>query len=165
MAILGAILEQQTGQVKDTGTGEKSAEIYVSKKITNAFAIRLVIRSRGNKGRLEFGPHYGQDRDTGYRLAYNAGAANGLEVLRLSRSGSAVVEIFKKPLSLSDGTLHTIQWTRDEQGEMVVSLNNQELLKIGDRRYSDAFDGFTIVNKGGDYTLRKVEIFGGEQGK
>jgi peptidoglycan hydrolase-like protein with peptidoglycan-binding domain len=166
-AIIGMIFKQATGEREGTGTetgaAEKAAEIYVSKKIANAFAMRLVVQSRDNVGRLEFGPYYGQDRDTGYRLALNPGAPDGMEMLRVSGGRSAVVEVRNTSLNFSDGSLHTIEWTRDDGGEMAVFLDDKEVIKITDRRYGDAFDGFTIINKGGDYTIRKVELFGSKQ--
>ena len=51
-------------------------------------------------------------------------------------------------------------WTRDEDGEMAVSVDGNELFQVIDRGFTDAFNGFTIVNRGGDYAVRNVTLSG-----
>ncbi len=63
---------------------------------------------------------------------------------------------------LEDGRSHTLRWTRAATGEMTVALDGRELLRATDRGFGDAFDGFTIVNRGGDYTVREVSVYGAE---
>jgi len=136
------------------------AEIHVPRAITNAFAMNITIISQGNEVRLEFGPYLGADRGAGYRLAYSPGAEGKLELLGLSYTKSYIIDIYDKPLNLSDGRQHTLLWTRDTNGEMTVSVDGTELFKTTDRRFSNAFSGFTLVNRGGDYSIRQITISG-----
>jgi len=161
-AILEAIIEQSTSTQSD---GEKEveadyAEIYIARNITNAFALRFTVKSDSTEGRIEFGPYQGEDRDAGYRLAYTPGSENGFELLRLSASRSSVVEMYGETINLEDGQAHIVEMTRDSKGEMAVSADGRELFRVTDRGITDEFDGFTIVNRGGDYSFGEVTIFG-----
>jgi peptidoglycan hydrolase-like protein with peptidoglycan-binding domain len=162
LAILEAFLKKGKSEEteRETPVEEDYAEIHIVRDITNAFAMNMTIRSRADEGVLEFGPYQGTDRGAGYRLAYTPGAAGGLELLRISYSRSAVVDTYDKPLRLEDGQLHAVLWTRDEDGEMVVSVDGNELFRVIDRGFTDAFNGFTVVNRGGDYAVRNVTISG-----
>jgi hypothetical protein len=64
---------------------------------------------------------------------------------------------------LDDGSPHTIEWRRSNDGEMVVLLDSKEVMRTVDRAYDDPFDGFTVINKGGEFDLRQVSIFGTPQ--
>jgi hypothetical protein len=125
--------------------------------------MNITIISQGNEGRLELGPYLGGDRGAGYRLAYSPGAEGKLELLGLNYTRSSVIEIYNKPLNLSDGRQHTLLWTRDTNGEMAVSVDGNELFRVTDKRFPDAFGGFTLVNRGGDYGIRQITITGAKK--
>jgi hypothetical protein len=55
---------------------------------------------------------------------------------------------------------HTFEWRRGNEGQMVVLLDEKEIIRTVDRAYSDLFDGFTLINKGGVYELKEISIFG-----
>jgi TPR repeat protein len=165
-AILEAIIEQQSTTTQSDEEKEVDAdyaEIYITRNIANAFALRFTVKSDSKEGRFEFGPYQGEDRDAGYRLAYTPGSENGFELLRFSPSRSAIVEIYGEVITLEDGQAHIVEMTRDSKGEMAVSVDGRELFRVTDRGITDEFDGFTIVNRGGDYSLGEITIFGIEQ--
>jgi hypothetical protein len=151
---------------KATGPAEEAyAEIHIAAGISNAFAITITVVSQIQSGRLEFGPYAGSNRDTGYRLAYTPGAASGLELLGVSAYRSTVVDLYQKPLNLEDGRSHTLLWTRNDNGEMSVSLDGNEILQVTDRRFNETFGGFVLVNRGGDYGIQHVNILGSKAGR
>jgi hypothetical protein len=43
---------------------------------------------------------------------------------------------------------------------MAVSVDGSELFRVTDKRFPDAFSGFTLVNRGGDYGVRQITITG-----
>ena len=143
------------------------AAVIASVKITNAFALRLELTARALEGvtdpRFEFGPYQGEAAAAGYRLAYRSGDRPSLELNSISPRGTvSTVEIYGDPLELEDGQVHVIEWTRDPAGLMIVKLDGKELMNVTDRRFRDPFDGFAVVNSGGDYALRSVTITGTE---
>jgi hypothetical protein len=167
-ALLGALLQEA---LKDDSNDQQPAtepapaspghgQIYVAKTITNAFAIRLEITSTEGWGQLAMGPYQGAEQNAGYSLAYNPGATPSLELLRISGRGTSTLDSNPAALTLEDGATHTIEWTRDTEGAMAVSVDGETLLRVTDRGFRDPFDGFTLVNFGGDYTLREITISG-----
>ena len=164
LAILGTILGQAAGREKGGGSAATvvaaTAAIHTGVRITNAFAIEIELSSWLGQGRLEFGPYRGADRATGYRLAYTPGG--GLELLRVSPWGSSVVERVAGPLTLEDKKTHRIEWTRRADGEMTVSLDGKALFTTVDRGVTDPFDGFLMVNRGGEYILKRLAVYGTE---
>jgi hypothetical protein len=139
------------------------AEIYTGLLITNTFAVKLQLKFRGNPdgdNRLEFGPYLNNERNLGYRLAYEVGSRPALSLLRIAPGRSAIIETYDRGLDLEDGNPHTIEWRRGDGGEMVVLLDDKEIIRTVDRAHSDSFNGFNIVNKGGLYELKEISIFG-----
>ena len=163
--ILGEILlggrELDEGRSPASLTSE--SEIFTRVGITNAFAAKLQLNLRSyaeRNTRLEFGPFQGQDRSSGYRLAYDSGRTPTLFLLRFGPNRSAVIEIADQGIALEDGNLHTIEWRRGNDGEMVVLLDNKAVIRTVDRAYDDPFDGFAVINKGGEFELKQISVFG-----
>ncbi len=155
------------GRERDEGKPPVSlkseSEIFTRVGITNAFAAKLELNLRNyaeRNTRLEFGPFQGEDRSSGYRLAYDSGRTPTLSLLRFGPNRSAVIEIADQGIALDDGNPHTIEWHRGDDGEMVVLLDNKAVIRTVDRAYDDPFDGFAVINKGGEFELRQVSIFG-----
>jgi hypothetical protein len=165
--LFGAILKQAaepSGRVplRDS-TG--SSEISTAVAIGNSFAIRVQMASadkNSSRARIEFGPYRGDGREWGVRLAYNPRERPSFEMLRLSPGRSVIVETYDVFSNLEDGNAHEIEWRREDDGAMFVLLNDREIIRTVDRA-TDFFDGFTIVNSGGDYVFERIEIFGMER--
>ena len=161
--LLGALLKQQSGQqqpAQQQQAGPSQAEIHTARQMSNAFAARLELISRAPRGTLEFGPYQGADRATGYRLAYAPGATPSVKLLRVSKWGTGVIEAYPQKLNLEDGKPHVVEWTRDAKGRMDISLDGKKLFSTGDRDILQPFDGFMLVNRGGDYGIRRISIQG-----
>ncbi len=136
------------------------SEIRLPAAIPNAFAVRLALGSATvGDGRIEFGVAQG-GRGLGYRLAYNPGARRSLELLRVGSRGSAVIDSVRLGAGLEDGKPHTVLLTRNSAGELAASIDGKEIIRITDRGFRDPFDAFVLVNRGGEYTLRSVAIYG-----
>ncbi len=139
------------------------AEIFLPRPITNAFAIRAVVTGRlgddmAGQGGLEIGVYRGADRNAGYRLAYTPG--KGLALLGVNQWGSSVIDASRADIALIDGKDHVIEWTRTDDGHMVVRFDGAEIFARTDRNWRDPFDGFHLINRGGDYLLRSLTIDG-----
>lgn len=159
-AILGAILGE-INRSRDQEVPVDSpdlAEIYAVQTISNAFAIQLELTVRQASGPLLFGPYQGSDRSSGYHLVYTPDVERGLHLVKLTGSGSSIIESVDQQFSLN--RQYAIQWTRDTRGAMIVSLDGNEVFRVNDRNFTDPFDGLTLINKGGDYTIREVTIHG-----
>lgn len=66
-------------------------------------------------------------------------------------------------IALEDGNTHTIEWRRSGDGETEVLLDKREVMRTIDRALHGPFDGFAVVNKGGEFELKQVSVFGTQQ--
>lgn len=151
--------QQQAQPAAQPGRGE----IHTALPISNAFLVEVEMAALGGGGddsRFSFGPYQGPDRDTGYQLVYLGGARPAIELRRHSPRRSAIVEVREDVPALDDGGTHTLTWQRRDNGEMTVLLDGGELFSAGDRGLRDPFDGFTLVNEGGDFAFSRVRIEG-----
>lgn len=165
-ALLRGLLQQMAPPrreepARSAPTPAGPSEISLPAAIPNAFAVQLTIGSAtSGDGRIEFGVAQG-GRRLGYRLAYNAGARRSFELLRVGSRGSAVIDSARLSAGLEDGKPHTVLLTRDATGALAVSLDGKEIMRVTDRGFRDSFDAFVLVNRGGDYTVRSVAVYGG----
>jgi hypothetical protein len=140
-----------------------AAEISTALRISNAFAVKLQMTSRGRSAdgsRLEFGPYQGSERNQGYRLVYTPGSKPAFSLNRIAPGRSSDVEVYDQSVNLEDGRPHNVEWRRGTDGEMVVLLDDKEIIRASDRASGGSFDGFTVINGGGDYTFSQIAIFG-----
>ena len=161
-ALLGELLERSLrgkGRGALPGASDR-AEIFLPRKISNAFTIRMEIAFRGPKGRLVFGPYDGRRRDRGYRLAFSPGEGNGLAIRSATRRGEKLIAAYKKPVEAREGRSYVIEWIRERNGEMSVLLDGQELLRASDLGQRGVFNGFLLENSGGHFGLREIAIHG-----
>lgn len=161
--ILGALLQaQQDRQQADRPRhrAPREAQLTTPVHLSNAFALQLVVVSGTREsGRLEFGVTQGR-AGAGYRVAYNPHGTPGLEILRLGRRGTSVIDATRQPVALEDGQAHTLQLTRARGGRMVLSVDGKDVVDTVDRAFEDDFDGVVIRNAGGDFTIRRVAAYG-----
>jgi len=142
---------------------KSESEIFTRVGMTNAFAVKLQLNLRSGaeqNSRFEFGPFQGDDRSSGYRLAYNAGGNPALSLLRFGPNRSGIIETADQGIALDDGNPHTIEWRRGNDSEMVVLLDDKTVIRTVDHAYDDPFDGLSVVNKGGAFEIKQVSIFG-----
>lgn len=166
--ILGGILKGvfERGPSTQFRANTVAAEISTPVAIGNAFAVRVRMASRERNpsgSRIEFGPFRGSDRDWGYRLAHNPGQKPGWELVRLSPGGrSSIIEKLDGSAGFDDGKVRNVEWRRDRDGNMQVLVDGTELFRAVDRG-ADIFDGFTIVNSGGEYNFERIEVLGADR--
>ena len=48
---------------------------------------------------------------------------------------------------------------------MVVLLDNKEVMRTVDRAHDGPFDGFAVINKGGEFELKQVSILGTQESR
>lgn len=160
LAMLELILDQ-TGNARqdEVSNPVKPAHIFVNAPVDNAFRMELELASRQRSGSLELGVFQGnQPNGTGYRLVYTPGSRPGLSLARLISGSAEVVSRHEGGLDLEDGQSHSIVWTRDENGQMQVRVDDRRLMRVQDNGLRDPFQGFVLTNQGGDYTLRRVKL-------
>ncbi len=166
VALLGQIFNQALGGKKTTSpqapAAPTHAAIHTTAKIPNAFAIEAQISSWTPAGRLEIVIYQGTlasiPQTAGYRMAYMPGGK--IELLRVSSRGATVMDAATLATPLEDKKFHAIEWLRHRDGRMTVSVDGKDVLSIADRGFRDSFSGLAMVNYGGDYIVKKVQVTG-----
>jgi hypothetical protein len=143
----------------ETGAGGH-ASIYTPLKISNAFRLEMAITSKYGYGRWDFGPYQGTSGNVAYRLTYFPAATPSLQLQRVTSQGTVAIASYDKPLRLETDSDHALVWTRDRSGMMHVAIDGQQLMAVQDTAIRDPFDGFLIINSGGQYSIRHIEILG-----
>ena len=173
-ALLGALLQNalQGGQSSGQGGGgtqqqtsgqAKFAAVQAALPISNAFSIDVTFSLRllvnGTEEGFELGPYQGANASSGYRLSYIA-ADRSLQLLKVSSRGVATIDVARLANGLTDEQAHQVNWTRDRDGAMTIRIDGQDVIAVTDRSFRESFDGFAVLNRGGDFALRDVTIAG-----
>jgi len=165
--LLGTVLQQvltpqgtQQQQQQQQQPPATRSDIYTPVKITNGFDLRVLIRTRNEAGRFEFGPYIAGQSDEGYRLVYAPGSNPSFALVRYSAFGSGGVQSAANQVSLPEGEFHTVQWLRHTTGEMAVYVDGKELIRTQDNAFTQGFDGVILSNLGGTYAVRELAVYG-----
>ncbi len=158
-AIFGQILQQAIDPDGKSASGSGStssadtpAAIRTAVPISNAFRLEMEFSSWAAPGRLEIAVY---QNTADYILAYQPGGA--FELLKASPRGSNVIDSRTGP-SLENKKTHHLVWTRETDGHMRVAIDGQEILATIDRSTRTPFDGLRIVNRGGDYIIKRIAV-------
>ncbi len=170
-SIFGQILQQAIdpegrlggGSQTTGGAAISTTAIQTGVRISNAFALEMDFSSWSTQGvsggRLEVSPYQGAGQGgAGYVLAYTPGG--GLELLSASSRGSAVIANAPGPLNLEDKKTHRLDWTRSADGRMTVAIDGRQILTATDVGLRGDFDGLRMVNRGGDYIIKRIAVYG-----
>lgn len=163
-ALLGAVLDQVQRRPGGGASPRYSAStgrprLTLSALIPREFSVDVLIRSNGRTGRLEIGVVQGRDAH-GYRVAYNPGSNQPVQLLRKGMGGITLLESAYQRLNLDDNRSHQLRMARDATGGITVAIDGREVIRTTDGSIRGNFDGLMIVNHGGDYTIRSVSVYG-----
>lgn len=163
--ILGALLRRRSSsETQQRAPAPKRYEesiLTTSVATANQFALQAdIIFANAVNGYIEMGVIQGAN-GLGYRVGIRPGARDAVvEILRVGSRGSGVVDSARvaaatwatPPVSQPK----TVLFTRDDVGDMNVSIDGTVVLTANDRAFRDGFDGFIVRNGGGDYVLESI---------
>jgi len=164
IALLGQMLNQGSGggnqqAAPEPAQPEGPAEIFLTTSINNAFSFNASLTGTGGSGGVIFGLYQGAQRQAGYWLYAIPG--RGIELLRISSRGAVTLARSDASLAINDGKKHSLGWVRSQTGTMTVSLDGNALFKATDTGFRQAFDGVSLINRGGSYSLHSLIVDGG----
>jgi len=151
--VLGALLQPQ-----GTQTQNEFASIYTPVKIPNAFVLKVTLTSKDKQGALNLGVYQGASGSTLYRMVYQPGAAPGIAIQKVTPSGATTLGSYGSVVNLEDGNPHALVFSRDAQGNMKVTLDNQQAATAKDTSLTGDMTGLLFINSGGAYYLREVKV-------
>ena len=164
--ILGQLLRQssRSNEPEQQAPAPKRHEesiLATSAGTTNQFALQAdIVFADAVNGYFELGVIQGTD-GLGYRVGIRPGVRDAsVELLRVGSRGSGVVDSARIAAATwgaqQTAQPKTVLFTRDDLGEMNVSINGTVVLTANDRGFRDRFDGFIFRNGGGDYVLKSI---------
>ncbi|MDF2097375.1 peptidoglycan-binding domain-containing protein [Aquibaculum arenosum] len=155
LQLLGSVLERELGIRLPSQGGVATAHTAVA--IPETFRISAELSGRDlTRGQVNIGPYRGNQLGHGYRLAYLDNNAESLALLRMTGDDQVVLD--STSLSLANDQTVSLDWERREDGAMTVALNGNVVLQANDTAFSGGFDGFSLINAGGEWTLHSVAI-------
>lgn len=165
LQLLGQILNQNQGGSQASPPPPAAApapppaipaEAFLEQPVSNAFSLEAKLAIEATAGPMTLALYQGQQRQAGYFLIQDP-----IDGLQLQRRGSrGAVTLASGTAPLADGADHNLKWTRTPDGEMVVTVDGIEAIRVADSGFRDTWSGFTLVNGGGAMTLRTLSIFG-----
>jgi len=136
------------------------AEILIAQDIPNAFELELNLSSGIKNGRFDADIFQGARLRAGYRLTYMPGQRPAFVLSRFGSYGTRKIGSFGSTFNLEDGAVHNILLVRELDASMVLTVDGQRLISVVDRAFRDQFNGFTLTNEQGDYTIRDIAVRG-----
>jgi peptidoglycan hydrolase-like protein with peptidoglycan-binding domain len=153
--ILGGFLRQQLG-VALPGL-ENAAAAYLPTRFGREFRITAILSgSAETHSQFDLGPFRGDLLNHGYRLTYRASQSRPLQLVFVDENGSSIIA--SSGFRFDAGDPHALVWERDADGRMIVSRGDEVLIDVADRNPIAEFDGFSLINAGGDWTLHQLTI-------
>jgi len=136
------------------------ASIYAPTLIGNSFKMTTMFTSGDTNGPLNIGPYQGANANSGYRLVYQPGNETGLLLQRIVGKKVTQLGAYNDPISLEDGKVHQLIWSRDANGKMRVYVDGQQMIIATDTQITGNLDGWLNVNQGGTYWIREIKVEG-----
>ncbi|MEQ8346300.1 MAG: peptidoglycan-binding protein [Sneathiellaceae bacterium] len=152
--VLGQVLGVPLG-----GSANNAAAISQDTGFGNAFRVSMRIAGDPTStAKMNIGPYQGRNVIHGYRLVYDAQAARPLSIVAATDSGTRTTVSSASAPNLSDGQWHRLEWTRDTNGQMLVTIDDTPYLSVTDRGLEGSNTGLSFVNLGGDWKLDDIAV-------
>jgi len=152
---LSSLLQQQ---LRFTLPGQETAAVaYLPTRINPEFRITNELSGSAEAhSHIDLGPYRGDKLNHGYRLNYRTSERRALQLIAVNDSGISVIASARLPLD--SGGPHRLVWERDADGRMTVTRKDEILIDVVDKTADAHFDGFSLINAGGDWTLHEVIV-------
>jgi hypothetical protein len=164
LRILLGVLNEITkdGNEQQGQGGQTEATIISAATIPNNFTLQYSFKSNSNWGSTGIGVIVGEDPHSGYHLVYrpSPGEDRPLQLIKYRYGNSYVIdEVFENSPDLDDGLEHIVKLDRSANGDMVVTIDNEEVMRTADFSNRGDFSGVAIVNNGGSYSYDNIEFY------
>lgn len=152
--IVEELLKQHVG-VERPGEEAAAAAAYVPIRLAPVFRITMLVSgSTEPHSHIDLGPYRGDALNHGYRLNHRANQP--LQLVFADERGTSVIASSR--YRLENSVPQRLVWQRDAEGRMTVTRDGEVLIDVVDRKLSDGFDGFSLINAGGEWTLHEVIV-------
>ena len=113
-------------------------------------------------GQIQFALHEESDGAWGYQIICHTGSHPLLELAQLRGGRKTLLEEIQIQ-DINDGQPHVLEWRKNAYGEAELILDQQPLLQSSDREFGRGFKQLAIINMGGDFGIRSLQLQGATQ--
>lgn len=153
--MLEELLKQQLGVERPGQEATVAAVAYLPTRMAPVFRMTMVLSGSAEPySHIELGPYRGNRLNHGYRLSHRHDQP--LQLIHADERGATVVASARR--RLENSVPQRLIWQRDAEGRMTVSRGDEVLIDVVDRKVSDGFDGFSLINAGGEWTLHELIV-------
>jgi peptidoglycan hydrolase-like protein with peptidoglycan-binding domain len=153
--LLEALLKEQLGVERPGQEAMVAAVAYLPIRLAPAFRITMLVSGSAEPhSHIELGPYRGNGLNHGYRLSHRGDQP--LQLIFADERGTSVVASAR--YRLENSVPQRLIWQRDAEGRMTVTRDEEVLIDVVDRTVRDGFDGFSLINAGGEWTLHELVV-------
>lgn len=149
------LLKQQLGVGRPGQEGAVAAVAYLPIRLAPVFRMTMLVSGSAEPySNIELGPYHGNGLNHGYRLSQRGDQP--LQLVYADERGASVVASAR--YRLANSVPQRLIWQRDAEGRMTVSRDGEVLIDVVDRKAVEGFDGFSLINAGGEWTLHELVV-------
>lgn len=153
--ILEELLKQQLGVERPGQDATVAAVAYLPIRVAAVFRMTMQLSGSAEPySHVELGPYRGKGLNHGYRLSQRGDQP--LQLIHADERGTTVLASAR--YRLENRVPQRLIWQRDAEGRMTVTRDDEVLIDVVDRKVSDGFDGFSLINAGGEWTLHELIV-------
>lgn len=149
------LLKQQLGVGRPGQEAAVAAVAYLPIRLAPVVRMTMLVSGSAEPhSHLELGPYRGNALNHGYRLSQRGNQP--LQLVFADERGASVIASARYRLEYS--VPQRLIWECDAEGRMTVSRDGEVLIDVVDRKVSEGFDGFSLINAGGEWTLHELVV-------
>jgi peptidoglycan hydrolase-like protein with peptidoglycan-binding domain len=149
------LLTRQLGIERPGQEATAAAVAYLPVPVAPVFRMTMLVSGSAEPySHIELGPYRGNSLNHGYRLSHRGDQP--LQLIFADERGSSVIASAR--YRLESRVPQRLIWQRDGEGRMTVTRDDEVLIDVVDRRVADGFDGFSLINAGGEWTLHELIV-------
>ncbi|MGL1833606.1 peptidoglycan-binding domain-containing protein [Rhodocyclaceae bacterium SMB388] len=153
--MLEDLLKQRLGVERPGQDAAVAAVAYLPIQVAPVFRITMLVSGSAEPySHVELGPYRGNGLNHGYRLSHRGDQP--LQLIFTDERGTSVIASAR--YRLANSVPQRLIWQRDADGRMTVTRDDEALIDVVDRKVSDGFDGFSLINAGGEWTLHELIV-------
>lgn len=153
--LIEELLTRQLGVERPGQEATAAAVAYLPIRVAPVFRMTMLVSGSAEPySHIELGPYRGNGLNHGYRLSHRGDQP--LQLIFADERGSSVIASAR--YRLESRVPQRLIWERDGEGRMTVTRDDEVLIDVVDRKISDGFDGFSLINAGGEWTLHELIV-------